>query len=74
MKYKQLFTEAQDLISVLHLEIKMLKKKLEEIEKGDWMIIEDPEQTYQLTIDIEAMKAYNESWGTMTLPTQKEVK
>ena len=38
------------------------------------MIIEDPEQTYQLTIDIEAMKAYNESWGTMTLPTQKEVK
>ena len=35
MKYKQLFTEAQDLISVLHLEIKMLKKKLEEIEKGD---------------------------------------
>ena len=74
MKYKQLFTEAQDLISVLHLEIKMLKKKLEEIEKGDWMIIEDPEQTYQLTIDIEAMKAYNKSWGTMTLPTQKEVK
>ena len=26
MKYKQLFNEAQDLISVLHLEIKMLKK------------------------------------------------
>ena len=33
MKYKQLFNEAQDLISVLHLEIKMLKKKLEEIEE-----------------------------------------
>jgi hypothetical protein len=28
------------------------------------MIIEDPEQTYQLTIDIEAMRAYNKSWGT----------
>jgi len=35
MKYKQLFNESQDLISVLHLEIKMLKKKLEEIEKGE---------------------------------------
>jgi len=44
------------------------------LKKGDSMIIEDPEQTYQLTIDIEAMRAYNESWGTMTPPTQKEVK
>lgn len=33
------------------------------------MIIEDPEQTYQLIIDIEAMKAYNESWGSKTLLT-----
>ena len=38
------------------------------------MIIEDPEQTYQLTIDIEAMRAYNTSWGKTTLLTQKEVK
>ena len=38
--------------------------------KGDLMIIEDPEQTYQLTIDTEAMKAYNESWGTKTLLRQ----
>ena len=38
------------------------------------MIIEDLEETYQLTIDIEAMRAYNESWGTMTPLTQKEVK
>ena len=38
------------------------------------MIIEDIEQTYQLTIDTEAMKAYNESWGKKTLLTQKEVK
>jgi hypothetical protein len=39
------------------------------------MIIEDPEQTYELTIDIEAMKAYNESlsaWKVLT--TQTEVK
>ena len=34
------------------------------------MIIEDPEQTYQLTIDTEAMKVYNESWGTKTLLRQ----
>ena len=33
------------------------------------MIIEDPEQTYQLIIDIEAMKAYNKSWGSKTLLT-----
>jgi len=30
MKYKQLFNEAQDLISKLHQEIKQLKLKLEE--------------------------------------------
>ena len=28
----------------------------------------------ELLIDLEAMRAYNKSWGTMTLPTQKEVK
>ena len=38
------------------------------------MIIKDPEQTYQLTIDIEAMKAYNESRGKNTLLTTRNVK
>ena len=38
------------------------------------MIIEDLEQTYQLTIDIEAMKAYNKSWGSKTLLTTRNVK
>jgi len=28
----------------------------------------------ELLIDLEAMKAYNKSWGVMTPPTQKEVK
>ena len=38
------------------------------------MIIEDLEQTYQLTIDIEAMRAYNKSWGKKTLLTTRNVK
>jgi len=36
------------------------------------MIIEDLEQTYQLTIDIEAMKAYNQSRGVMTPSTKRK--
>ena len=32
------------------------------------------ESDCELLIDVEAMKVYNESWGAMTPPTQKEVK
>ena len=38
------------------------------------MIIIFDKSNCELLIDLEAMKAYNESWGKKTLLTQKEVK